>query len=192
MQRQASRRYPKVGHIIFLFEGYSSRYYWYELADTLRRLSLTAGLSAISHMESVLSPTVGLLLSLVSVHVAEWRPFKRQGDNFVGITNEYVTTLLFLAAVLIKTNASSQIHEDDVNGWILVGIFSVAPIVAFCKVAIEYWSHSRGAETTDDWMYYMLMTVARQLLGIETLRRKIIYLKWLQAVDEAQRAIFRN
>ena len=153
MQRQVSRRYPKVGHIIFLFEGYSSRYYWYELADTLRRLCLTAGLTIISHMESVLSPTVGLLLSLVSVHVAEWRPFMRQGDNIVGITNQYVTTLLYLAAVLIKTNSSSQVYDDDIYGWALVGIFSVAPIVAICKIATEYLNQSRGAEIIDEWVY---------------------------------------
>lgn len=152
MERQASLNYPNVGHILFLFEGYSSRFYWYELVDCLRRLGLTAALSIVSHMESVLSPTVGLVLSLISVHVAEWRPFKESGDNTVGVVNQYLVVVFFLAAILLQTETVEEFAEDDHFGLLLVCIFSIGPIVAVTKMCTKSFC-DKNDEFTDEMLY---------------------------------------
>ena len=162
MERQASLNYPNVGHILFLFEGYSSRFYWYELVDCARRLGLTAALSIVSHMESVLSPTVGLVLSLLSVHVAEWRPFKESGDNSIGVVNQYLLVVLFLAAILLQTESVEEFAEENHFGLILVFVFCLSPLVAVAKMGSKFFC-TRNDESTDEMLYDARIRTAETL-----------------------------
>ena len=77
---------------------------------------------------------MGILICLVFIHVfTAWTPYKTNSDNSLGIVLAYSLVLFFLAALLIKVDATS----DDDSDQALFGVFLIVVLLAG-PIAITY------------------------------------------------------
>ena len=105
----------KIAHLSFLTSAYKTRYYWFEVLECLRRLSLAIFIG-FAPRESAAAPSLGILISTAFIWVTtELRPYKDTADNTLAIILAYALMLLFLAALLIKVEATDDdfVHQED-------------------------------------------------------------------------------
>ena len=105
-----------------------------EVIECLRRL-LLACVIGIASPDSAVSPVFGLLLCMGFSHIFEQRPFKDADDSTLAIVLTYSLMLFFLAALMIKSDVSSDATDDQVLfGVFLVVVLSGGPISIFVQV----------------------------------------------------------
>ena len=131
MEEEEAHDFPRVGHVLFLVEAYSPEFFYFEVIECVRRL-LLASIIGIANSDSAASPVIGLLLSLIFIHVFErYLPYKEPSDSVLGVVLAYALALLFLAALLIKVNATSDDTQDQaLFGVLLVLILFAGPVLA--------------------------------------------------------------
>jgi hypothetical protein len=85
----------------------------FEVAECWRRL-LLASVVGIADANSAAAPTIGLLISLFYVFVfMELRPFKEGDDNKLSILLAFSLVLFFLAALMVKVDATGDSAGDQ-------------------------------------------------------------------------------
>jgi hypothetical protein len=120
--------FPRIGHALFLVEAYRPECYFFEIIECARRL-LLASVIGIANSDSAASPVIGLLLSLFFIHIFErYSPFMSASDNDLSVILGFSLALLFLAALLIKVSATSDVkHDQAVFRTLLVGSVVLRP-----------------------------------------------------------------
>jgi len=95
-----------------------------------------ASVIGIASADSALAPVLGILLSLVFVHVFSFQPFKENGDNTLSIVLTYSLTFIFLGALLVKVAAVPESgFEQVVFGYTLVFVLSLGPALILFESA---------------------------------------------------------
>jgi hypothetical protein len=149
LEREELLGYPKVGHLHFLVESYAPKYYYFEVIECVRRLSLASAIGLASP-NSVLSPTLGILISLCFIYVfIKFEPFQKKEDSDLSVMLIYSLTLLFLAALLIKVDETSSDEGDDkLFGIILIIIMVAGPVVIFLKFVSDHLFPSTSSSSS--------------------------------------------
>ena len=116
----------------FLFEAYKPEFWYFEVVETLRRLSMTGLLSTI-RPGSYTQLSAGLLMGIAYVvGVSNLHPYVEQRDNIVAILTGCQLILVFMTASFMKFNLNSSALEDeyDLQGMGVVLICSY--VIIFC------------------------------------------------------------
>ena len=100
----------------------------FEVLDCVRRLLLASVIGVVSS-DSAAAPVLGLVISTVFIGVfSALKPFKSKDDNTLAVILAYSLMLLFLAALMIKLDATSDDEEDqEALGYILIAVLAAGP-----------------------------------------------------------------
>ena len=80
-EEKAKGANSSIAHLSFLTNAYKPRYYWYEVLECLRRLTLASIIGIVSE-EASAAPLMALLVSGAFTWVSTTlRPFKQKSDN---------------------------------------------------------------------------------------------------------------
>ena len=87
--------------------------------------------------QSAAAPVLGLILSVLFIWVfTNYKPFKKSSDSNISVILAVSLLFLFLAALMIKVNATSDTDSDqEVFGIILVGVLAAGPAVITIQAA---------------------------------------------------------
>ena len=137
MEKEREEGYPTVGYLTFLFQSYVASSYYFEVIECARRLLLASVLGIVSDNASA-APVLGSLITIAFSFVFAFiQPLKPE-DTMLGIVLAYSLILIFLGALMIKVDVTSEDeHDQEVFGAILVVIFFAGPATPIIKVA---WS----------------------------------------------------
>eukprot|EP00613_Pedinella_sp_CCMP2098_P051162 CAMPEP_0171819638 /NCGR_PEP_ID=MMETSP0992-20121227/2322_1 /TAXON_ID=483369 /ORGANISM="non described non described, Strain CCMP2098" /LENGTH=558 /DNA_ID=CAMNT_0012433939 /DNA_START=1066 /DNA_END=2742 /DNA_ORIENTATION=- len=146
MFREQESFYPNVGHIVFLVDPYQTDFFWFEVMDCVRRL-LLASIIGIADDKSAAAAVIGTVIALFYIAIfSELKPYKQKDDSLLAIVLTYSTALLFLAALMIKVDATSDDREDQkLFGTILFVILAAGPVflIGIALVPVLHTSYRR-------------------------------------------------
>ena len=120
----------------FLFESYKPKFWWFELAETSRRLALTGILATVKPgTETQLFS--GILLSLIAIVVTTWfQPYHDGRDNVIAVSMNLQIALITLTALALKraqevgTDSPDEAYDEKGMGVLLI-VFNVLLIFVF-------------------------------------------------------------
>jgi hypothetical protein len=144
MAEEAGDGYKTVGYMRFLFEAYKCKFFLFEIVECIRRLLLASVVGIVSPGTPA-NAVVGLLICLVFLFVfIKFAPFVDSYDNITGVILAYSLTLLFLAALMEKVNATSQDRSDQrIYGICLIIILAWGPASILCQWCVSLCRHFR-------------------------------------------------
>ena len=102
---------------------------------TIMRLSLGAIIGIVSESAAA-APVLGLVISMVLFgFFAEHQPYAERSDNRLSIVLAFSLVLFFLAALMIKVDATSDDeHDQEVFGMLLVAFLCAGPVMSVVEV----------------------------------------------------------
>jgi len=102
---------------------------------TIMRLSLGAIIGIVSESAAA-APVLGLVISMVfALFFARHEPYAERSDNTLSITLAFSLVLFFLAALMIKVDATSDDeHDQEVFGMLLVAFLCAGPVMSAVEV----------------------------------------------------------
>ena len=102
---------------------------------TIMRLSLGAIIGIVSESAAA-APVLGLVISMVLFgFFAEHQPYAERSDNRLSIVLAFSLALFFLAALMIKVDATSDDeHDQEVFGMLLVAFLCAGPVMSAVEV----------------------------------------------------------
>jgi len=119
---------PHISHLTFLTFPYKIEFYYWELIECFRRLTLGV-VVAFFGFNTAFVGVFGLVISFFFIYLhVEYEPYKEFADNKLGIILAYSQALLFLVGLLIRTNAFDE-SLDDAIGTVLIVLFFMGPLV---------------------------------------------------------------
>jgi len=108
MENEEANGFPTLGHLQFLVSSYRPAYYWYEVLECVRRILLGSAIGLVA-VDSAASAVLGCLLAVIFCFaITDSQPFKQQSDSDLGVVLSHSLILLYLAAIIVKVNISSQ------------------------------------------------------------------------------------
>ena len=102
---------------------------------TIMRLSLGAIIGIVSESAAA-APVLGAVISVVFFgFFAKHEPYAERSDNRLSITLAFSLVLFFLAALMIKVDATSDDeHDKEVFGMLLVAFLCAGPVMSAVEV----------------------------------------------------------
>ena len=102
---------------------------------TIMRLSLGAIIGIVSESAAA-AQVLGLVISVVfALFFARHEPYAERSDNTLSITLAFSLVLFFLAALMIKVDATSDDeHDQEVFGMLLVAFLCAGPVMSAVEV----------------------------------------------------------
>ena len=102
---------------------------------TIMRLSLGAIIGIVSESAAA-APVLGAVISVVFFgFFAEHQPYAERSDNRLSIVLAFSLALFFLAALMIKVDATSDDeHDQEVFGMLLVAFLCAGPVMSAVEV----------------------------------------------------------
>ena len=102
---------------------------------TIMRLSLGAIIGIVSESAAA-APVLGLVISMVfALFFAKHEPYAERSDNTLSILLAFSLALFFLAALMIKVDATSDDeHDQEVFGMLLVAFLCAGPVMSVVEV----------------------------------------------------------
>jgi len=136
----------------FLFESYKPAFWWFELAETFRRLSLT-GILAVVKPGTETQLFSGILLSLIAIVATAWfQPYQDGRDNVIAVSMNLQVALITLTALALKRSQEADTYSpeeayDEKGMGILLIVYNVVLILVFIFYGWgEMTSGSRSAD----------------------------------------------
>jgi hypothetical protein len=113
--------------LLFLYDNYEPRYWWFECFEYMRRLALT-GLMVVIVPGSALQSFLGLVIALGGLVVYVYtNPFVEDMSDLLAIATQLSTFFVFLAALMLKVDV------EDHKSWYKVVLFTttlVPPVIS--------------------------------------------------------------
>ena len=136
MKKEEENGFPNVGYVKFLITPYANAAFFFEVIECVRRLSLAAVIGVVSSSSGA-APVMGLLITLVfSIVFAYTQPLQKE-DTILGIVLSYSLVLLFLAALMAKTDTSEESQEDqETFGTLMIVILFSGPATPFIQAIL--------------------------------------------------------
>ena len=127
---------PNIGHLDFLVAPYKAEHYNFDVPETVRRLML-AGIVGVVSPSAMAAPVLGMVISAFFAWAfTNYRPYRNGGDNDLSVLLSFGLQLLFLAALLIKVDATSDDeHDQDVLGALLIVVLFSGPLMLALRLA---------------------------------------------------------
>ena len=112
----------------------------FEVAECARRL-LLACIIGVADADSAAAPVLGIFISLFYVFVfQQFKPYKKEDDNRLAILLAFALVAFFVAALMIKVDATSDSKKDqDLFGMLLIALLASGPLSILIQLA---WSYS--------------------------------------------------
>ncbi|GMI03344.1 hypothetical protein TrLO_g13981 [Triparma laevis f. longispina] len=132
----------------FLFEPYKPEFWYFEVVETLRRLSMTGLLSAI-RPGSFTQLSAGLLMSIAYVvGISNIHPYVETRDNVVALLTGLQLILVFVTASFMKYDVTEDGSKYDMNGMGVILIVSYVMIFILFLVWAIYQKDDQEESTT--------------------------------------------
>lgn len=115
-------RHPGCRYLDFIYEAYDPRCWWWEVYESLRRISLTSLNSFFEYAGATMQTIICLVIALVNLRIfLYYRPYIEESDDQVAEANLWlIASALFMVLVLGQDDVSQQ------NGRIsIIGVFFV-------------------------------------------------------------------
>ncbi|GMH88575.1 hypothetical protein TrST_g11202 [Triparma strigata] len=123
--------------ISFLYESYKPQYWWFELAETSRRLMMTGILSVIEPGSETQLFAAILIAILACVMTAWCSPYIDKRDNVIAVSMNLQIAMISLSALALKRQqdgvsegAEDESYDEKGIGILLI-IYSIVNIVIF-------------------------------------------------------------
>ena len=118
-----------IGHVHFLTENYIPALYFFESVDCVRRLLLAAIVGIVSE-DAAAAPVIGIIVATAFGWIfTNFKPFKEDADNMINEIMAFALLFFFVAALMIKSDMTSDDEEDEKTfGFLLVFILVSAPL----------------------------------------------------------------
>lgn len=108
-ERDKNKALVKTG---FLWDEYIDKYWWFEVFDSLRRLSQT-GLLIFVFRGKASQVVVAMLISAISVALyINWKPYVKHTDNQLAIISQAAIFFTLFAALLTKVEIDKTDNYD--------------------------------------------------------------------------------
>jgi hypothetical protein len=142
---------PDIKDLLFLFEAYEPRCYYFETVECLRRLALT-GLLVFIEAGSLLQIVCGSFIAMIAMIVyGVFAPFDKQSDDNLFVFAQLMTFLQLYFALLIRTDAmEGAMSENMMGGFMLFFNFAVMIFSAIGEVAEEIGSLDSIGEVLEE------------------------------------------
>jgi hypothetical protein len=138
LEREARFGYPTIGHLTFLAKSYKPGFYFFEVLECVRRLLLGAVVGIVAE-DSAAAPVLGLLIAQAFVAVFNKEPFKTAADSRLGQVLAYSLVLFFMAALMVKVDATGDDANDQrVLGALLLVVLSLGPVAVVVELVLSY------------------------------------------------------
>ena len=106
---------PALKALSFLYESYEPKYWWIEIFETMRKLSLTGFLVFIAPGTTA-QVVVSLVMSMVSLFVyAITKPFIDDFNNYLALVANWQLVLTLVCALAIKVNMDGINQKDQAS-----------------------------------------------------------------------------
>ena len=120
---------------MFLVDTYKPEFFYFEVIECFRRIFLGSMIGVFGGSNSVAPATVGLVVSMGCIGLfARMEPYKHQSDNNVSAVLAYALSLYFLAALMLKTEATDSSEAGPAV--LLFFVFAAGPVA----IAFEWFS----------------------------------------------------
>jgi len=136
---------PSIRYLAFLFDSYLPKFWWAEVAEAIRRLSLSS--APILLMRSTTTQIIILLLLsfLFNGAYASLRPFAQLSDSTLATTAQWAVTLTLIGAAYVRTSDGS---DGDDAGALVTGVLLliINATVVVLGVVLAFWNGDGEAE----------------------------------------------
>ena len=123
-----------------LFESFNPDRFWWEIVNTIRKLSIAFALRALSPTDAAQSALVVTVLAIVMVAQVRLNPWRRSIENF----SDTISSVILIGA-LVYTRPGNYAHANEVV-WYL---FGASVVFVLCNVAIIVWKTVFGTTEYD-------------------------------------------
>ena len=138
LEQEARFGNPTIGHLTFLAKSYKPGFYFFEVLECVRRLLLGAVVGIVAE-DSAAAPVLGLLIAQAFVAVFHQKPFKTAADSRLGQVLAYSLVLFFMAALMVKLDATGDDANDQrVLGALLLVVLSLGPVAVVVELVLSY------------------------------------------------------
>ena len=150
LEQEARFGYPTIGHLTFLAKSYKPGFYFFEVLECVRRLLLGAVVGIVAE-DSAAAPALGLLIALAFVAVFHQKPFKTAADSRLGQVLAYSLVLFFMAALMVKLDATGDDANDQrVLGALLLVVLSLGPVAVVVELVLSYMNSGADAPEEEE------------------------------------------
>eukprot|EP00519_Triparma_laevis_P016028 CAMPEP_0182496482 /NCGR_PEP_ID=MMETSP1321-20130603/5116_1 /TAXON_ID=91990 /ORGANISM="Bolidomonas sp., Strain RCC1657" /LENGTH=509 /DNA_ID=CAMNT_0024700111 /DNA_START=391 /DNA_END=1920 /DNA_ORIENTATION=+ len=115
----------EIKHIAFLWRDYRPQYWWFEIYECFRRLSLT-GMLVFFDTGSVLQLCFSIILGILSLQVyTECKPFEEPSENDLVRVSSLSIIFTLIAAIMFKLRSEDVTENSDRIGIALIIVNSL-------------------------------------------------------------------
>ena len=138
---------PDIKDLLFLFEAYEPRCYYFEAIECFRRLALT-GLLVFIEAGSLLQIVCASFIAMIAMIVyGVFSPFDKQSDDNLFVFAQLMTFLQLYFALIIRTDAmEGAMSENMMGGFMIFFNFAVMVFSAIGEIAEEIKTLKEGGE----------------------------------------------
>jgi hypothetical protein len=142
---------PDIKDLLFLFEAYEPRCYYFEAIECFRRLALT-GLLVFIEAGSLLQIVCASFIAMIAMIVyGVFSPFDKQSDDNLFVFAQLMTFLQLYFALIIRTDAmEGAMSENMMGGFMLFFNFAVMIFSAIGEIAEEVGSLDSIGEVLEE------------------------------------------
>lgn len=145
MQRQTSAM-GTVAHmsagasrLSFLWHDYEPHYWYWEIVETMRRLTLTAVLSICSPGSSSQN-VFSIMLAFVYIKIYSYfYPYESESDNIIAEVGQYQIFFLFFFATILQNNLLGRTW-DPIIGVAMIVMVSIVVAVLFYQLSRDFFN----------------------------------------------------
>jgi hypothetical protein len=155
----------ELAAVSFLFDSFKPQFWWFEVAETCRRLALTGALGAIKP-GTISQLAVGMLISMCGAVCYSWSmPYRNKSDNALQVLANFQVFVVMLSALVLKYRPSSADTIDQRSmGFLLIflnllgasTLFALMIVTVMGTAASEN-NRSRASSWTDVFIRHKTM-----------------------------------
>ena len=120
--------HPSIKRLSFLYENYQPKFWWFEVFETLRKLSLT-GFLVFCFPGTGIQVCVALVITTISLVVYELKPFNDSFANKLARIAQWQLFLTILCAFAIKTKMDGRELKDHRSFDVYLTCLQIIPVV---------------------------------------------------------------
>ncbi|GMI15300.1 hypothetical protein TrLO_g10494 [Triparma laevis f. longispina] len=123
------RTNDRIKHIAFLWRDYRPQYWWFEIYECFRRLSLT-GMLVYFETGSVLQLCFSIILAILSLQVyTECKPFEKPSENDLVKVSSLSIILTLIAVIMFKLRSKDITESSNQIGIVLIIVNSLVFVI---------------------------------------------------------------
>jgi hypothetical protein len=121
-------------YLQFLFKSYKPAFYWFEVAELIRKLAQTS-LIVFFDPGSSQQIITQLFITAFFVSLVGWlQPYREAADNFLALLALWVIFGISFTSLLIRLDVTTHAFDKDFLFTIQIALFFLAPAVALAQV----------------------------------------------------------